>query len=371
MRTTTKIIVLAACLAALAAHGQETQPAQPVQTELTSVVAKSLEKSTVIPGELRPFQAVEIHAKVSGFVDEINVDRGSQVKRGQLLAAMSAPEVEAQRAEAQAKIAAAQAQRSEAQAQLAAAESTCQRLQEAAKTPGVVAGNDVVLAEKAVEAERARSESIERTVQAYEATARAIEEMEQYLKITAPFDGVITERYAHIGTLAGPKGEGGMPLFRIEQTQRLRLVAPVPEAFIQSIVRGRKVSFTVPAYPGETFTGTIARPAQAVDPQTRTMPVELDVANPLAKLAPGMYAEIAWPVRRGNESLFVPSSAIKSTTERMFVIRVREGKAEWVDVRRGMTADNLVEVFGGVQAGDQLVLRATDEIRPGTPIQPR
>jgi multidrug efflux pump subunit AcrA (membrane-fusion protein) len=136
-------------------------------------------------------------------------------------------------------------------------------------------------------------------------------------------------------------------------------------------VRGRKVSFTVPAYPGETFAATVARPAQAVDPETRTMPVELDVANASGKLAPGMYAEIAWPVRRDAESLFVAPSAIRSTTERIFVIRVREGKAEWVDVRRGMTEGNLVEVFGDLQGGDQLVLRATDEIRPGTPIQPR
>jgi RND family efflux transporter MFP subunit len=363
-----KAAVAALCLLPAPMAGQEIMA---VRTELTEVIAKGLEKTTVIAGELKPFQAVDIHAKVSGFVEEIQVDRGSAVKRGQLLAIMTAPELEAQRAEAQAKIAAAEAQRIEAAAKLAAAESTFARLQEAAKTPGVVAGNDVVLAEKAVEVERGRVESVERTVKAYEAAVRAVEEIEKYLKVTAPFDGIVTERFAHVGTLAGPKGEGVTPLFRVEQTQRLRLIAPVPEAYIQSIARGRKVSFTVPAYPGETFAATVARPAQAVDAETRTMPVELDVANASGKLAPGMYAEISWPVRRGSESLFAPPSAVKSTTERIFVIRVREGKAEWVDVRRGMTEGHLVEVFGGLQAGDTLVLRATDEIRPGTPIQPR
>jgi RND family efflux transporter MFP subunit len=367
-RSAFRVLAISLCPFLLPVLGQE--PAQ-VQTELTEVVSKSLAKTTVIPGELKPFQAVEIHAKVTGFVENIEVDRGSAVKSGDILATMSAPELEAQRAEAQAKLATGEAQRVEAAAKLAAAESTFQRLQQAAKTPGVVAGNDVVLAEKAVDAERARVESVERTVNAYEAALRSVEEMQRYLRVTAPFDGVVTERYAHAGTLAGPKGEGGGPLFRVEQTRRLRLLAPVPEAYIQSIARGRKVSFTVPAYPGETFSGTVARPANAVDPETRTMPVELDVANPAGKLAPGMYAEIAWPVRRGSDSLFVPPSAIKSTTERIFVIRVRGGKADWVDIRRGMTEGNLVEVFGELQAGDQLVLRATDEIRPGTPVQPR
>ena len=347
------------------------QEIAPVRTELTEVISKALEKTTVIAGELKPFQAVDIHAKISGFVEEIQVDRGSVVKRGQLLATMTAPELVAQRAEAQAKIATAEAQRIEAAAKLAAAESTFARMREAAKTPGVVAGNDVMLAEKAVDAERGRVESVERTVKAYEAAVRAVEEIEKYLKVTAPFDGIVTERFAHVGTLAGPKGETGAPLFRVEQTQRLRLIAPVPEAYMQSVARGRKVRFTVPAYPGETFAATVARPAQTVDPETRTMPVELDVANTSGKLAPGMYAEISWPVSRGTASLFAPPSAVKSTTERIFVIRVRDGKAEWVDVRRGMTEGHLVEVFGGLQAGDILVLRASDEIRPGTPIQPR
>ncbi len=340
-----------------------------VRTELTRVIAKPLEKTTVIPGELEPYQRVDIHAKVTGFVEAIHVDRGSFVKQGQLLAEMSAPELEAQRVEAQAKIPAVVAQRIEAEANLAAAESTYQRLAEAAKTPGVVAGNDVVLAEKAVEAERARIDSLDKTVAAYEASVRAIEEIEKYLKVTAPFVGVITERHAHVGALAGPQGESGLPLFTLEQISRLRLVAAVPEAYKQSISRGKRVQFTVPAFPDETFSGVVARPAYRVDSKTRTMPVEVDVTNSGSKLTPGMYAEVAWPVRRAGESLFVPPTAIKATIERIFVIRVNNNKAEWVDVRRGMNEGNLVEVYGRVRAGDQIVLRATDEIRPDTRVQ--
>ncbi|MBI1355755.1 MAG: efflux RND transporter periplasmic adaptor subunit [Acidobacteria bacterium] len=341
-----------------------------VRAELTEVVAKPLEKTTVIPGELAPYRQVDIHAKVTAFVEAIHVDRGSYVNKGQALAELSAPELLAQRAEAQAKIPAVAAQRIEAEAKLAAAESTYQRLAEAAKTPGVVAGNDVILAEKAVEAERARIDSLDKTIAAYEASVKAIEEIEKYLNVTAPFAGVITERFAHEGALVGPQGEAGMALFTLEQIGRLRLVAAVPEAYKQSISRGARVQFTVPAFPSETFTGVVARPAYAVDSKTRTMPVELDVTNSGNKLTPGMYAEVRWPISRSGESLFVPRTAMKSTTERIFVIRVRNGTAEWVDVRRGMSEGNQVEVFGDLQAGDRIVLRATDEIRPGTRVQP-
>ncbi len=345
--------------------------AATVQTELTEVVAKSLEKTTLIPGELASYQRVDIHAKISGFVEAIHVDRGSFVKQGQALAELSAPELAAQRAEAQAKIPTVIAQRIEAEAKLAAAESTYQRLAEAAKTPGVVAGNDVVLAEKAADAERARIDSLDKTIAAFEASVRAIEEIEKYLKVTAPFGGVITERFAHPGALVGPRGASGMALFTLEQIDRLRLVVAVPEAYKESIARGGRVQFTVPAFVSETFSGVVARPAYAVDSKTRTMPVELDVLNPGRKLTPGMYAEVQWPVRRGYETLFVPPTAIKATTERIFVIRVSNGKAEWVNVRRGMTEGSLVEVFGDLQAGDRIVLRASDEIRPGDQVAAR
>jgi RND family efflux transporter MFP subunit len=220
-----------------------------------------------------------------------------------------------------------------------------------------------------MEADRARVNALQKRIASTQAALRAVEETLAYLRVVAPFDGVISARQTHPGNLAGPEGGGRMPLFRIEQIHRLRLVAPVPEAYTQSIRKGARVQFTVPAFPGQTFAGLVARPAYSVDSQTRTMPVELDVDNSLGKLAPGMYAEIAWPISRGSESLFVPSSAIKATTERIFVIRVRDGKAEWVDVRRGASEAGMVEVFGNLQAGDAVVLRATDEIRPGSPVQ--
>jgi len=344
---------------------------QPVSAELARVEAQALEKTMQFPGELKAYQSVDVYAKVTGFIDKIFVDRASRVRAGDLLAEMTAPEIQAQRAEAEAKIPALAAQKAEAEARLAGAQSTLGRLREASKTPGVVAGNDVILAEKAVEAERSRVDALAKSMEAGEAAVRAVAEMEKYLRITAPFDGVITERLAHPGSLAGPQGGGQGALMRLEQISRLRLVAPVPEAYVESVRSGLRVAFTVPAHPKRTYMGVVARPAHAVDPTTRTMPVELDVTNASGELAPGMYADLKWPVSRAGQSLFVPPSAIKATTERIFVIRVTGGTAEWVDVRRGMATGDKMEVFGDLKAGDMIVLRATDEIRPGTRIAAR
>jgi RND family efflux transporter MFP subunit len=188
-------------------------------------------------------------------------------------------------------------------------------------------------------------------------------DIEMYLRIEAPFDGVVTERNAHEGSLVGP---GTAALLRVQQVSRLRLVVAVPEDAVGGIAQGLTVTFTVPAFPGETFSGKIARASRALDAKTRTMPVELDVQNTDGKLAPGMFANAAWTMRRDHPSLFVPPSAIATTTERTFVVRVRNGETEWIDVKRGASMGPLVEVFGSLQAGDQVAVRGTDELRAGT-----
>lgn len=343
--------------------------APKVAVPLAKVESRVLEKNNSLPGELQPYQVVDIYAKVNGFVNTVEVDRASWVKAGHLLATLTAPELLAQRAEGEARVQSIESQRIEAAAKLAAAESTYERLKAAAATPGVVAGNDVVLAQKAAEAEKARAEALESTSRAAQESVRMLKEMEVYLRIEAPFDGVITERHAHVGSLVGPASSGSRPpMLRIQEVSRLRLVVPVPEADTESVIVGTRVSFTVPAYPGATFSGVVRRPAFAVDHKTRTMPVELDVDNSARKLAPGMFAEVLWPVRRRAASLFVPFSAVVTTTERIFVIRVRDGAAEWVDVRRGASTADQVEVFGDLKPGDVVVQRGTDEIRPGTAV---
>jgi membrane fusion protein (multidrug efflux system) len=335
--------------------------------ETTKVVAQALEKTITIPGDLSPYQAVNLSARVSGFVESLAVDRGSWVKRGQRLATISAPELRAQRAEAEAKVQAIRAQEAEAEAKTVAAQSTFDRLKAASATPGVVAGHDVEIAERGLEAARAHVGALKGSGTAAQAAVKAVEEMEAYLQLIAPFDGVITERNVHPGSLVGPSTGA---LLRIEQVSRLRLTVPVPESYVGTITRGMKVEFRVTAFPDQTFQGVIARPAHTLDMKTRSMLVELDVNNPKQALAPGMFAEVKWPVSRAQNSLFVPRTAVVRTSERQFVVRVRNGVAEWVDVRRGEVDGDVIEVFGDLRAGDDVVRRGNDEIRPGTKITP-
>ena len=333
--------------------------------ETAKVVSQALEKTVTIPGDLTPFQAVNLTARVPGFVESVAVDRGSWVKRGQPVARIAAPELRAQRAEAEAKWQAVRAQEAEAEAKTVAARSTYDRLKAASATPGVVAGHDLEIAERGLEAARAHVNALKGSGGAAEAAVKAVAEMEAYLQLTAPFDGVITERNVHPGSLVGPSTGA---LLRIEQVSRLRLTVPVPETYVGTIAKGTKVDFRVSAFPDLTFQGVIARPAHTLDMKTRSMLVELDVSNPGPKLSPGMFAEVQWPVSRAQPSLFVPRTAVVRTSERQFVVRVRNGMAEWVDVRRGELNGDVIEVFGELRAGDEVVRRGNDEIRPGTKI---
>jgi membrane fusion protein, multidrug efflux system len=311
-----------------------------------------------------PFLNVSVHARVSGYVERVLVDRGSRVKQGQVLVQLSAPEMSAQIAEMQSKVAAAESDRAQAEAQLAAAESTAERLKKAAATPGAIAGNELIQADKQVEAARALLKSREGAQRAAEAALQAQKELSAYLTITAPFDGVVTDRLVHPGSLVGPAAE--IPLLIIQQTSHLRLVVPVPEEYVGGTEGGATVIFHVPAFPDRTYSGKISRPAHALDQKTRTMAVEADVLNRDGSLAPGMYPTVKWPVRSARSALWVPKTSVVTTTERTFVIRDQNGHAEWVDVKKGATEGDLVEVMGKIRPSDRVVRRGSDELREGS-----
>jgi RND family efflux transporter MFP subunit len=336
--------------------------------EVARVVSRGVERQVKLPGEFQPYLHVPIHAKVTGFVESVEVDRGSEVKKGQILAKLVAPEMEAQIAEAQSKVQAVELQRSQAEAKLAGEQSTYDRLKAASATPGVVAENDVIVAQKNVEAAQALVRSYDGSIKAAQASVQAVKALEQYLTITAPFDGIIVEREVHPGALVGPN-PGATPLLRLQQVSRLRLVVAVPEAEVGGIVPGARVPFTVPAHPGETFNGVVSRIPYSLDEKTRSMAVEMDVSNPGKRLAPGMYPEVQWPVRASKAALLVPPTAIVITTERTFVIRVKNGVAEWVNVARGAAVGDLVEVHGPLAKDDIIVRRGTDEIRDGARVK--
>jgi RND family efflux transporter MFP subunit len=313
-----------------------------------------------------PFLEVSLHAKLPGFVERVLVDRGSQVHTGELLIELSAPEMTARIAEAESKVQAAESDRVQAEAQLSAAQASYDRLKKASETPGAIAGLELVQAEKQVDAAKAVVKSKEQAAHVAQAAVQAEKDLQQYLKITAPFDGVVTERLVHPGALAGTGADSA--LLVIQQVSHLRLVVPVPEEDLGAMAHGASVPFHVPAFPERVYTGTIARSAHALDAKSRTMPVELDVMNRDGSLAPGMYPSVKWPIRNSDPVLFVLKTSVVTTTERTFVIRSQNGKAEWVDVKKGAADGDLIEVMGDLHAGDMVVRRGTDEIRPGAPL---
>jgi len=236
-------------------------------------------------GEFLPYQSVDLVARVPGFVESISVDRGSAVKQGEVLAKLAAPELTAQKAEAESRVEAVLAQRAELEAKLAAAQSSAEKMREAAKTPGVVAALEVVLADKAVEAVKAQMAALEKSAAAARSHVQSIAELQSFLTVAAPFDGTVTARHMHPGALAGPSTGS---LLRLEQVSRLRLVVAIPESEAPKVRPGTRLSYTVN---GASYTASVSRVSRSLDFKTRTMAVEADVTNN-GKLAPGMYAEV-------------------------------------------------------------------------------
>jgi membrane fusion protein, multidrug efflux system len=336
------------------------------KSELVSVISKAVSRSVDLPAEVQPFLSVSLHARVPGYVEQVAVDRGSIVKQGELLVQLSAPEMASRIAEMEAKIQAIASDQVQAEAQLAATRSTYEGMKKAAETPGAIAGNELVQLQQQMEAGQALIQSRRQSSQAAGAELRALQEMQSYLRIAAPFDGVVTDRLVHPGALVGPGADS--PLLMLQQISKLRVVVAVPEEDCGTVSQGARVTFRVPAFPERTYSGTIARSAHALDPKTRTMAVELDVTNADGSLSPGMYPTVRWPVRRSRPALLVPVSSVVTTTERTFVIRDRDGHAEWIDVKRGPADGELIEVMGALRAGDKIVARASDEIREGSPL---
>lgn len=346
-------------------------PNAPTTVSTVPVVSKRLSTTISLPAQLEAYEQVDIYPKVTGFVETLTVDRGSRVTPGQLLVRLTAPELTSQRAQADAAVHAAQSQLATAQAKLTSDQGTYEHMLAASKTPGVLAENDVAVAEQTVSADKGLVDAAEQNIAAARESLKSVSQAEAYLTITAPFAGVVTTRNLHPGALIGPASGGGgsMPILQIVDDRRLRLVVPIPEAQVGNMKVGQPVSFTVPAYPGQTFKAPIQRIAAAMDEKSRTMPVELDVMNRDGRLSPGSFATVLWPLERGYPTLFVPTSAVTNDQQHTFVIRTRNGKAEWVTVQTGQTVTGEVEVFGDLAAGDPVVKIASDAIHAGDAVR--
>jgi RND family efflux transporter MFP subunit len=399
LRVILSVGISASICLALSGCGKETTPAtekkagkdeslHTLEVETIAVQSENLKRQIRIPSDLAAFKEVEIYPKVQGFIKAMYVDRGSAVKKGQVLVEVIAPELEANFREAEAKYEAARsslseseskiaslvAQKEEAEARLQANEANYKRIQIAAQTPGAIAPVDIETAEKKVAGDKAKVRSAEQMVIAAKAALEAekdkvrsvkqalnsVREMKAYLTIRAPFDGVISERNVHEGSLVS-SSSAKPPLLKIEQISSLRLLVPVPESAITGVQNGSQMKFTVSALVGKEFTAKISRISHDLDRKTRTMIVELDVDNSHRELEPGMYAEVLWRMERPYKTLFVPAKSVISREDKAYVVQVHGQKGELVEVTRGQRMGPMVEVVGDIHPGDQVVFNPTGD----------
>lgn len=352
-------MVLAGCGASQkkkAAEEKEQVAAAPAATEVFILQKGMLSSAIQMPGELIPFQQVDLYAKVNGFVKKLYADVGSEVKAGQLLAVMEAPELGSQLAGAQSRL---QAQ----QAIYTASKANYDRLFETSKTPGTISPNDIDQAKARKNADSAQWQSAK---SAY----KEIAETQNYLEIRAPFSGVISTRNVNTGAIAGPAGKGSeLPLFVLQDQKKLRLAVLIPESATAYVNNKTIITFTVKGLPNETFSAALKRAAGSLDEKLRSERIEMDIINNDKKLLPGMIAQVNIPTAGTDSGFIVPKSAIVNSTERIFVIKVSDGKVQWIDIKTGREADGKVEVYGPLTVGDTVVVKASEERRNGSPVQ--
>nr|WP_199080644.1 efflux RND transporter periplasmic adaptor subunit [Pedobacter sp. ASV19] len=323
--------------------------------ELGVLKEKNMSSSVRLPGQLKPFEEVSVFARANGFVKEVYADRGSVVKKGQVLLTLEAPEMESQ-------LEAARSKYLQAKEISLASQDKYNRLKQAAKEPGAVSRLDLDNAFSKMKGDLAIANSEQSNV-------ASIKHMQQYLIITAPFDGVITQRNVSPGALAGSGKSGEAPLFQLQHLQKLRLEVYIPEAYVDKVDLKKQVSLLFTAIPGKTYKALISRSANALNNSTRSEAIEVDINNQDGQLKPGMFAEVEIPLLSGAKALMVPNHAIVRSTEREYVIKVEHGKALMVDVKEGLSAADSTEIFGNIKPGDQILLQGSDEIKNGATVK--
>lgn len=323
--------------------------------ETFSLTRGQLTTHLELPGELRPFQEVDLYAKVNSFVKHMFVDVGSKVYKGELLATLDAPELED-------ALNASAATLHTQEALYRASKATYDRMYRTSKIPGTISPNELDIAFAKMGADSANLAAARSRYQ--EAAA-----MQGYLEVRAPFDGVVSSRTMYDGAYAGPAGKGSsIPLMTIQEQAKLRLVIAVPEAATAYFRQKDTVHFTVQTLPGQVFTACISRLAGSLDMQLRTEQIEMDVYNKDSTLLPGMFAQVALDLTNDNQVFIVPKTAVTGNSRQVFVISVVNGRAEWIPVQKGRESGDKVEIFGALHEGTQLVAAATDELKKGTPV---
>jgi RND family efflux transporter MFP subunit len=328
---------------------------EEIKADLLKVLLLSTDtaqKSVVLPAELLPNENVQLRAKVQGYIRRMNADIGTMVSKGQVLALIDAPEINTRIQELNEKVKAAESR-------YRSSKDYFDRINTAAKADGVIAPGEL---------QRTKNQMITDSAE-YNASLFAASSYRQtgnYLAIIAPFSGIITKRNIELGSFVGSAGEKA--LFELQDNATLRLRVAVPEIYTAAVLLHNTAEITVSSFPGKKFKAILARKAGSIDNETRSETWEFEIPNTGRELKPGGYADIQLRFTRTEPSAIVPPSAVVTTLERKFIIKVSASVIQWVDVRNGFNMGEKQEVFGELNAGDTIVLKGSEELKPGTKV---
>lgn len=312
--------------------------------------------SLKLAGELLADQETDLYAKVNSYVQQLNVDIGSKVIAGQVLVVLDAPEIQAQLATAKSKLKAAEAI-------YIATKSNYDRMFDADKTEGAIAKDalDQITAKKLAD---------EAQMNAAKSVYNELKAMNDYLVIRAPFSGTVTDRNVDLGAYVGPMGKAAdLPLLVIQSNQKLRLSLSVPEANTPYLNIGDTIRFKVKSIPQKMYMAKISRKSGALDKQLRSEKIEADLVNLNQELKPLMVAETNIPLQAGEASFFIPKTALVDANLGVYVIRIENGKTKNIPVAKGRMMPDKVEIFGELNEGDHILMKASEEVEEGTSIK--
>lgn len=359
-------------------------PVAPVVLPQRAALSNRLE----VAGELLPFQEVELHAKVSGYIRHIYVDIGDRVSKGQVLADLDIPELVAQVDEAQSTVQRSQQDILRAKSAVARTEAdhtalhaAYQRLmQAAAARPGLIAQQELddaqakdSASEAQVEAAKADFSAMQEALGAAKANHQHYASLANYARITAPYSGVVTWRYSDTGALvqAGTSSAGAQPVVKLAQTDVLRLRVPVPDSLADFVHIGTTAQIRIEST-GQQLTGKVVRTTGELDLATRTLQVEIDLKNADNKLDPGMYADVTLDLQRTGTALTVPIQAVDRSGGRPAVMVVdNQGRIERRDVTLGLEGPSRVEVLSGLTDNDRVVAANLASFTAGEAVHPQ
>ncbi len=336
--------------------GAETSQLAITQVSVVSPKQTTPAQEIILPGNVQPFISSPIYARTNGYLKNWYVDIGAPVKQGQLLAVIDAPEVDQQLAQSLSNL-------NTAKANLALAEITKNRYEGLIKT-NAVAQQDVDNAVGSYKANLA-------IVEADEANVKQLQALQGFEKIYAPFDGVVTARNTDIGDLIDSGSAGGVKtdMFHIAQPGTLRVYVNVPEEYSQGVKVGMTANLALAEFPGRTFQGRLVRTADAINVTTRTLLIEVDVANPIGTLLTGSYAEVHLQVPTPASTYLIPVNTLLFRSEGLHVGIVKDGKVELSTVTPGHDFGDQIEIVSGLKANDQVIINPPDSIVSGQQVQ--